>query len=149
MCVVMNKAKYYKFMFIITGIWNIITAVIFGLLAPIVNGFLPFFGLVNDPKIYLWMYSFLMLVAFTGFKYILVGLDFTKNHLVISTGIMIKISFALILLVFFILGQIQWTLFIVGIIDLIFAALFVEFYINYKKLESSEIASAYSYKQNM
>ena len=144
----MNKAVYYKYMFIIAGLWNILTALIFGILAPLVSGFLPFFGVDQDPIIYVWMYSFLLMVGISGFKYILVGMDITKNHLVISASMISKTSFFIILLVFFILGDISWTLFIVGAIDLIIVALFIEFYVNYKRLESSQIVEAYSYRNN-
>ena len=83
----MNKAVYYKFMFIITGIWNMGTALLFAILAPLVPGFLDFFLYEHGTGTFIWMYSFLMLVAVFGFKYILVGLDITKNHLTISISI--------------------------------------------------------------
>ena len=144
----MKKAVYYKYMFIIVGLWNLLTAVIFGLLSPLVDGFLPFFGLEQDPVIYFWLYSFLLMVGISGFKYILVGLDITKNHLVISASMISKTSFFIIILVFFVLQRIGWPLFIVGVIDLVAVALFIEFFINYKKLEARDIVEAYSYKNN-
>ena len=122
----MNKAVYYKYMFIIAGLWNILTALIFAILAPLIPSFLPFFGVEQDPVIYLWMYCFLLMVGISGFKYILVGLDITKNHLVISASMISKTSFFIILLVFFILGNIVWPLFAVGAIDLIVVALFID-----------------------
>ncbi|HUT82254.1 MAG TPA: hypothetical protein VMZ29_13715 [Candidatus Bathyarchaeia archaeon] len=140
----MNKAIYYKTMFILAGIWNLLAAVIFSILAPTVSGFLEFFGLSTDPAIYLWMYSFLLLVAIFGFMYFLVGLDITKNHLVVSTGMISKMSYFIILLIFYILGDCGLYLLLVGIVDLVFVGLFIEFFINFKKLESAQIAVAYA-----
>ncbi|MBN1328453.1 MAG: hypothetical protein JXA54_03160 [Candidatus Heimdallarchaeota archaeon] len=140
----MNKAIYYKIMFILAGVWNLSAAIIFGILAPTVSGFLVFFGLSDDPAIYLWMYSFILMVAIFGFMYFLVGLDITKNHLVISTGMISKMSYFIILLIFFILGDCGLYLLLIAIVDLVFVGLFIEFFINFKKLESAQIAIAYA-----
>ncbi len=140
----MNKAVYYKIMFILAGVWNLSAAVIFSVLAPTVNGFLGFFGLSDDRSIYLWMYSFLLMVFVFGFMYFLVGLDITKNHLVISTGMISKLSYFIVLLIFFILGDCGLYLLLVGVVDLVFVALFIEFFINFKKLENNQIAMAYA-----
>lgn len=145
----MNKAIYYKYLFIITGFWNIGAALVFGIFAPLISGFLPFFGLSTvNAEIYLWMYSFLILVGISGFKYFLVGLDITKNHLVVSSGLIAKFTIFILLLVFFIIGTIAWPLFIMGLINLVFTGLFIEFYVNYKKLLASDIGEAYSYRKN-
>lgn len=144
----MNKAIYYKYMFIIAGLWEILLVFVFGIFSPIVDSFLPFFGLVKDPIIYFWLYSFLLLLAINGFEYILVGMDITKNHLVVSTSMISKSAFFIILVIFFILDKIQWPMFIFGVIELVIVALFIEFYVNYKNLETSQIVEAYSYKNN-
>ncbi|HUU77413.1 MAG TPA: hypothetical protein VMX55_03655 [candidate division Zixibacteria bacterium] len=145
----MNKAIYYKFLFIIAGVWNIGAAVVFSILSPTVESFLPFFGLEQDPIVYIWLYSFLLLVAISGFRYFLVGLDITKNHLVVSSGIISKFSLFILFLVFFIIGEISWPLLVVDAVDLVFASLFIEFFVNFKKLDNSSIVSAYSYKHNV
>lgn len=145
----MNKAIYYKFLFIIAGVWSIVIAAVFGILSPAVESFLPFFGLEQDPIIYLWLYGFLLLVSISGFRYFLVGLDITKNHLVVSSGIISKFSLFIVFMVFFIIGEISWPLLVVGAVDLVIAALFIEFFVNFKKLDNSSIVSAYSYKHNM
>ncbi len=146
----MNKAIYYKYLFIIAGFWNIGTALIFGIFAPLLSSFLPFFGLSTfNNEIYFWMYGFLILAAISGFKYFLVGLDITKNHLVVSSGLIAKFGIFILTLVFFILGTITWPLFVMGIINLIFTGLFIEFYVNYKKLLASDIGGAYSYRKNI
>ena len=145
----MNKAVYYKFMFFFVGTWSICAALVFGILSPLVPSFLPFFGLNQDSAIYFWLYCFLMLILVSGFRFILVGLDIRKNHLVVSSSIISQLALFIIILVFFILGHVNWILILVGAVNLIFAALFIEFFVNYKKLDDNSIASAYSYKTNM
>jgi hypothetical protein len=154
----MNKAVYYKVMFIASGIYGIVAAAFFGLLAPFVAPVFNFFGLQKPtltPDIeplatgtYIWMYLALFLLGIYGFMYILVGIDITKNHLVISTGIIAKLSSSLVLTVSYILGECTWPVFILIGIDLIWAALFIEFYVNYKKLDRDDISVAYPYKVN-
>ena len=141
----MNKAIYYKYLFIFTGSCNIILVLIFAILAPFEN-FLNFFGL-QKPDTYLWIYSFLLLAGVFGFMYILVGLDITKSHIAVSTGIISQVLYFIILLVFFILGDCNWILFLVGLIELVFAGLFIEFYINFKKLKNESIELAYQFKE--
>ena len=75
--------------------------------------------------------------------YFLVGLDITKNHLVVSAGIISKITLFVIYLVFYILGWCGIAMLVVGSIDLVFAFLFIEFYVNYKKLDRTQIVLAY------
>ena len=142
---VMNKAKYYKIMFIIAGIWNIFIALLFGILTPLIDSFLPFFGM-NKPAIYFWIYGFFLLYGLFGFALVLVGLDITRNHLVVSSGMILKMLYFIYVLIFFILGDVNWVFLIIGGVELIFAGLFIEFYINYKKLDTFTIADAYSYK---
>ena len=145
----MNKAIYYKYLFIVAGFWNISTVLVFGIFAPLISGFLPFFGLFQHTReIYFWLYAFLILAGMSGIKYFLVGLDITKNHLVVSTGLMAKFGFFILTLGSFILGIIAWPLFLMGVINLIFCGLFIEFYVNYKKLLPSDIGNAYSYRKN-
>ncbi|MHA1555422.1 MAG: hypothetical protein ACTSPM_00670 [Candidatus Heimdallarchaeota archaeon] len=145
----MNKAIYYKYLFIVAGFWNIGAALVFGIFAPLISGFLPFFGMSTlTNEIYFWMYGFLILAGLSGFRYFLVGLDITKNHLVVSSGLIAKFIIFTLTLVFFIMGTIAWPLLVMGIINLIFCGLFIEFYVNYKKLLASDIGGAYSYRKN-
>ena len=147
-CKEMNKAVYYKFLFFFAGIWNIMASVVFAIFAPIFPQFLAFFGfttVVNETLF--WMYGFLIFTLVEGFGYFLVGLDFTKNHLVISTGMITKFGIAIIAIVFFIIGPVKWPVLVMGIVDIIFSALFIEFYVNYKRLLDSDIQGAYRYQE--
>ncbi|NHJ46593.1 MAG: hypothetical protein FK733_02280 [Asgard group archaeon] len=146
----MNKAVYYKVMFISSGIYSIVAAILFGVLAHF-QFFMDLLG-ITSPKLadtngaIIWMYCFLLLIGIYGFMFILVGIDITKNHLVISSGMIAKILFFIILLVFFILNACDWPVLILGGIDLIWTALFIEFYVNFKKLDHEDIVGAYPYK---
>ena len=144
----MNKAFYYKYMFIVAGIGYIFAAVIFGVLAPTVANFMPFFGLDINIHIWVWLYSYLLAIASLGFMYFLVGLDITRNHLVISAGMIFKFCQFIIWLILYILGYCNLPLLIVGIVDLVFVALFIEFFINYKKLDPTDIVLAYPIRKD-
>jgi hypothetical protein len=138
-------------MFITSGIYSIVAATIFGVLAPILEPFMNLFGLEkitlsNTQGAIIWMYCFLLLIGIYGFMFILVGIDITKNHLVVSSGMIAKVLLAIILLVFFILNACDWPVLILGGIDLIWTALFIEFYVNFKKLDHEDIVGAYPYK---
>ncbi|MHA1463245.1 MAG: hypothetical protein ACTSQ0_09280 [Candidatus Heimdallarchaeota archaeon] len=145
----MNKAVYYKYLFLIAGLLNIIFVVIFALLTLTVSSFLPFFGLSTlYAEVGFWMYGFLLLSGIIGFNYFLVGLDFTKNHLVISSGMISKTTSFFLILAFFLYGTFDWPLLVLGAIQLIFVGLFIEFFVNYKKLLASDIGGAYNYRKN-
>ena len=144
----MNKAIYYKYMFIVAGIGYIFAAVIFGVLAPTVATFMSFFGLDTNIHIWIWLYSYLLVITSLGFMYFLVGLDITRNHLVISAGMIFKFCQFIIWLIAYILGYCNLPLLIVGIVDLVFVALFIEFFINYKKLDPTDIVLAYPIRKD-
>jgi len=144
----MNKAVYYKYMFTVAGIGYIFAAVIFGVLAPTVGSFMSFFGLDTNIDVWVWLYSYLLVITSLGFMYFLVGLDITRNHLIISTGMIFKFCQFIIWLVVYILGHCNLPLLIVGIVDLVFVALFIEFFINYKKLDPTDIVLAYPIRKD-
>ncbi|MCK5185471.1 MAG: hypothetical protein KAQ95_14265 [Candidatus Heimdallarchaeota archaeon] len=139
----MNKAFYYKYMFMVAGIGYIMAAVIFGILAPTITTCLPFFGLQTNTHVWIWLYSYLLVITSLGFMYFLVGLDITRNHLVISAGMIFKFLQFIIWLVIYILDLCNLPLLIVGIVDLVFVALFIEFFVNFKKLDPTDLVLAY------
>jgi len=139
----MNKALYYKYMFMVVGIGYILAAVIFGVVAPLIDNFMHFFGLQQNVQIWVWLYSYLLIITSFGFMYFLVGLDITKNHLVISAGMIFKVSQFILWLAIYLMGLCNLPLLIVGAVDLVFAILFIEFFVNYKKLDPTQIVLAY------
>lgn len=145
----MSKALYYKYMFMVAGIGYILAAIIFAVLAPSVPAFLPFFlGLGTVSQIWIWLYSYLLVIMSLGFMYFLVGLDITKNHLVISAGMLFKISQFIIWLVIYLMDLSNLPLLIVAVVDLVFAVLFIEFFVNFKKLDPTDIVLAYPIRKD-
>ena len=148
---VLNKAVYYKVLFIVAGVSNIVLAFVFSLLYYLLDD-LTFFGLIKESgvksgQVYLWLGSFSILVCIFGFMYILVGMDIRRNHLVISGGLIWKFAYFILVLIAFIIDKAGWPILTVSIANLVFAALFIEFYINYKKLDNSQIVEAYKLLQ--
>ncbi len=149
--IVLNKAVYYKFLFIVAGVSNIVLAFVFSLLYYLLDD-LTFFGIIKEGgaksgQVYLWLGSFAILVCIFGFMYILVGMDIRRNHLVISGGLIWKFAYFIIVLIAFIIGKAGWPILTVSIANLVFAALFIEFFVNYKKLDNSQIVEAYKLLQ--
>lgn len=144
----MNKALYYKYMFMVVGIGYILAAVVFGVIAPLVDNFMHFFGLAQNIEIWIWLYSYLLAIMSLGFMYFLVSLDITRNHLVISAGMIFKISQFILWLIVYLMGHCSYTLLIVGAVDLVFAALFIEFFINFRKLDPTDIVLAYPIRKD-
>jgi hypothetical protein len=142
----LNKAVYYKVLFIIAGVSNIVLAFVFALLYYLLDD-LSFFGVEKSGQVYLWLGSFAILVCVFGFMFILVGMDIRRNHLVISGGLIWKFAYFILVLVAFIIDKAGWPLLVVSIANLIFAALFIEFFVNYKKLDNSQIVEAYKILQ--
>ena len=147
----MNKAVYYKVLFIVAGVSNIVLAFVFCLLFYLLDD-LSFFGLfpegqIKSGQVYLWLGSFAILVCIFGFMYILVGMDIRRNHLVISGGLIWKFAYFILVLIAFIIDKAGWPILAVSIANLIFAGLFIEFFVNYKKLDNSQIVEAYKLLQ--
>ena len=148
---VLNKAVYYKVLFIVAGVSNIVLAFVFSLLYYLLDD-LTFFGLIKESgvksgQVYLWLGSFAILVCIFGFMYILVGMDIRRNHLVISGGLIWKVAYFILVLIAFIIDKAGWPILTVSIVNLVFAALFIEFFVNYKKLDNSQIVEAYKLLQ--
>lgn len=132
----------------VVGIGYIFAAVVFGVIAPLVDNFMHFFGLEQNVQIWLWLYSYLLVIMSLGFMYFLVGLDITKNHLVISAGMLFKVSQFIIWLVIYLMDLSNLPLLIVAAVDLVFAVLFIEFFVNFKKLDPTDIVLAYPIRKD-
>ncbi|MFW9923875.1 MAG: hypothetical protein ACFFDW_11380 [Candidatus Thorarchaeota archaeon] len=130
----MDKMKFYKIIFFIEAGWNMLLSALIIILALTLKD--PFFNLLgmDTPNNFVWFCLFWILVLIYGFCYMLVGLDLTKNHLVVSAGIIAKLAYFIAILIFFILGSCNWILFLTSIFSLVFAGFAIEFYVNYKKL---------------
>ena len=124
----MNKEKYYKILFIVSALYNIINAVTFILVSIVATDLFPLFG-VEIPPSMIWLQLSLILIALLGVGYIMVSRDISKNHGLVLIGSLAKLSFFLLTLIYFFLGDVSILIVLLGGIDLIMVFLFIEFLI--------------------
>lgn len=121
----MEKRVYYKYLFIIGAIWNIVLS-IYALIFP------------GEPRLsgesLMYYQGFVFLALVFGIGYFMVGIDIDKNHGIVIMGIIGKILVFILSLAYFLSGATSIDFAIIGVGDLIFAILFLEFLLNYKKL---------------
>ncbi len=129
----MERKKYYKYVFIIGAIWNILVGLIFILTSPLVDSLMPIFNMEVPPSL-VFYHSFFGFVVFFGIGYYLVARDITKNHGIVVLGAILKTYVFILYLIYFVLGYSNFLPILFVIVDLIFACLFVEFLINFKKI---------------
>ena len=68
-----------------------------------------------------------------GIGYYYVGVDLEKNRSIVLLGIIGKSGYFLCCTIFWLLGDMVVLIFILGVIDLVFATLFLEFWVSSKK----------------
>ena len=127
----MRGYSYYKNFFIIAAIWNwVASAVFFCWYRQIFS----LFGM--KPLIYpVIMQLFLALVFVFGIGYYWVAGDIEKNHAIVKMGIIGKFLVFILLSFHWIVGNIPFFLVAPGIVDLIFAILFIEFILSFPKIK--------------
>lgn len=125
----MKRMAYYQNLFFIGAIWNWVAALSFAI------GYKWLFPLFNMelPKFPVFLMLFLGLAFVYGIGYYWVFRDISKNHDIVRLGIMAKLIVFVGLLWAGITGQIAWISVGAGVVDLIFAILFIEFLISYSK----------------
>ena len=129
----MDKNTYYKYLFVIGAIWNILASLSFIMTSIFMRSAFPAYG-IAVPISMIWLQSFLFLVANLGIGYFIVSLDIGKNHGIVIIGIIAKLGYFLISLVYFIIGEIGLLTTLFASVDIISSILFIEFLINYKKV---------------
>ena len=122
----MNKEKYYKILFIVAALYNIINSVTFILISIVATDLFPLFG-VDTPPSMIWLQLSLILILLLGVGYIIVSLDISKNHGLVVIGGLTKLSFFLMSLVYFFIGDLNVLIVLLGSVDLIIVILFMEF----------------------
>ena len=125
----MERKVYYKYMFIIGAIWNLAVAIPLLIISYFINPGLSTLGLI-------YYQGFLISIILFGIGYYIVGKDINKNHAIILLGIVGKILVFTFFLTYFLLGIMTIFEVSAATIDLIFACLFIEFLINFEKVES-------------
>lgn len=122
----MNKEKYYKILFLIAALYNILNSLIFILVSLFATGLFPLFG-VEIPPSMIWLQLSLILIALLGIGYIMVSRDISKNHGLVLVGGLAKLSFFLMSLIYFFIGDLNILIVLLGSVDLIMVILFIEF----------------------
>ncbi len=125
----MEKIAYYKNLFLIGATWNWLATLSFAL------GYKWIFALfsMNLPVFPVFFILFLGLAFVFGIGYYWVSRDINKNHDIVKMGIIGKVFVFVALLWAGISGQIAWPLAGAGVVDLLFALLFIEFLITSSK----------------
>lgn len=129
----MGKKIYYKYLFIIGATWNILASLSFILTSIFMRSAFPAYG-IAVPISMIWLQSFLFLVANLGIGYFIVCMDISKNHGIVVIGIIAKLGYFLISLIYFIIGDIGFLTLSFASVDILFSILFIEFLLNHKKL---------------
>ncbi len=129
----MDKEKYYKWLFIIGAFFNWIVSVSFLISSIAIPDIFPLFGTVYPPTLF-FLHALLGLIFVYGIGYFIVGQDIHKNQGCVWLGIISKLSFFAFCLIYFLLGDLTIIIVIFGSFDFVFACLFIEYIINYKKL---------------
>ncbi len=124
----LDKKKYYMYILIIGAIWNIIISLLIFLGSFFANP-----GLNELGFVYYQMFSVVVLLF--GVGYYLVGRDLENNHAIISLGVIGKILVFIFMLTYYILGVVDVISLFTGIIDFVFGILFIEFLVNFKKIQ--------------
>jgi hypothetical protein len=122
--------SYYKKLFFIGALWNFGAAFIFYFLhGPLFS----FLGMqpVGDA---MFVQLFSMAVLLFGVGYYWVSRDLNRNHGILKLGIAGKVIVFTILTYHLLFhGCIHWLLALAGVVDLIFAVLFIKFLMAFEK----------------
>lgn len=122
----MDKEKYYKILFLVAALYNIINSVIFILVSLVATDLFPLFG-VEIPPSMIWLQLSLILIALLGIGYIIVSRDISKNHGLVLVGGLAKLAFFLMSLIYYFIGDLNILIVLLGSVDLIMVILFIEF----------------------
>jgi hypothetical protein len=124
----MQKERYYKNFFIVAALWNWIATV------PFFFAYGPIFAFLGmRMPIYPGSLQLFLSLAFVlGIGYYWVSRNL-MNLEIVKMGIIGKIFVFLLLFYYAIIGNIHWLLVLPGIVDLIFAILFIQYLFHVKK----------------
>lgn len=128
----MKSAGYYQKLFLIGAIWNWLATL------PFMIGYrwiLPLFNM-ELPTYPVFLILFLGLAFIFGIGYYLVSKDIHKNHDIVRLGIIGKLFVFSAFLWAGIAGQVAWPLVGAGVVDLVFAFLYMEFLVSFQIVET-------------
>jgi hypothetical protein len=127
----MSKEGYYKRMFFIGAIWNWVATLTFAIGWKFL---FPLFGMASPNYLVFYM-LFLGLCFVYGIGYFWVSRDISSNHGIVRMGIIGKLLVFAGFLIAWVMGEVPLIIVGSGIVDLIFAILFIEFLKSYGKME--------------
>jgi hypothetical protein len=129
----MDRKTYYKRLFIIGAVWNWGAGILFFFWS---DPIFLFFNMkaINYPGI---IQLAMALVFVFGIGYYWVSKDISMNHDIVKLGIIAKILVFLVFSYHTLIGNISPQLGLSGVVDLVFAVLFLEFLMNVKKIRVS------------
>jgi hypothetical protein len=124
----MQRERYYRNFFVVAALWNWIATV------PFFFAYGPIFAFLGmSMPIYPGNLQLFLSLAFVfGIGYYWVSRNL-MNLEIVKMGIVGKIFVFLLLLYYSIIGNIPWLLVLPGIVDLIFAILFIEYLLRVKR----------------
>ena len=124
----MQKEGYYRNFFIVAAIWNWIATV------PFFFAYGPIFAFLGmEMPIYPGTLQLFLSLAFVlGIGYYWVSRNL-MNLEIVKMGVIAKLFVFVLLLYYAIIGNIHWLLVLPGIVDLIFAILFIQYILQVKK----------------
>jgi hypothetical protein len=122
-----KKSKFYKNFFLIAGLWNLLAGIpcwigtVF-----LTEFFLEIFKMPIPGSLFPYHTMFFFIIMF-GVGYIIVSKDITKNHGIVWIGMIAKIGFFVISLFTYLINEANILLAGFGLVDFIFAVLFIDF----------------------
>lgn len=132
----LERKSYYKYLFLSGAIWNLAVGVIFFfgtifMLSSIASAY----NLEIPPSL-VFVHGFLMFVFIIGIGLYIVSTDIIKYRNFAIMFIFEKFLVFIIFLAYFIKGDFNFLLVIPVIIDLFYGCLFLEYYMNFKKIKT-------------
>ena len=128
----MSREEYYKKMFFIGAIWNWVATLTFAIGWKFL---FPLFGMALPNYLVFYM-LFLVLCFVFGIGYFWVSRDISGNHDIVRMGIIGKLLVFAGFLIAWFMGEVPLIIVGTGLVDLIFAILFIEFLKTYGKMEA-------------
>lgn len=130
----MNKNNYYKNLFLIAGIWNICASIPFIIFGKEIVNLLNLKMQFPPLQYSIWLYLFLAIVFTFGIGYFMVGKNIDKNHGIVVLGIITKVIVFIVFAYYYFFKEniLDILIFLIGVGDLVFSILFLEFLKNHK-----------------
>ena len=129
----MDKEKYYKYMFLFAGSYNILNGLIFLIISFSKDGAIfNMFG-VPLPNSMMWLQLSLLLILIFGIGYFIVGMDISQNQGLVVIGGISKVVFFIMTIIYFVLSEVGLMIVLLGGVDILFVCLFAEFLLKHGK----------------